>query len=261
MDGATHSSLSSRVFVRALIWSLVGLIYAPLFTSLNTALRTLGLEASAYIPAAAVAGAVGAAFYGARQVALAATGIGLGAGALMLATLPARLDVGSAAGLAALLGVVLGLLVRFPDRCSRGVPGKAMAGFVAGLLGGAILALAESFTAIALPTAAVLAFLVSVNGILYVVSVRWWVGMTTSPAQTRYCNLIESIVIGILAACAAGALWLVAGSLMGVLGPAEVQLSSALHREIPLAIMGGLVGGAVGGTLLETFRFGNVSDL
>lgn len=115
--------------------------------------------------------------------------------------------------------------------------------------------------ATALPAAAVLAFLVSVNGILYVVSVRWWVGVTMPAGQSRYCNLIESIVIGILAACAAAALWLVAGSLMGVLAPAELELSSTLLQEIPLATMGGLVGGAVGGALLETFRFRNVFDL
>jgi len=261
MQGTTHASLSARVFIRALIWSLVGLIYAPMFTGLNVGLRSLGLGAGAYLPAAALAGAVGAAFYGARQVAVAATAIGLGSGALMLATVPGRLDVGAAAAVAALVGVLLGLLVRFPDRCSRGVPGKALAGLAAGLLCGALLAVAELTLATVLPTAAVLAFLVSVNGILYVVSVRWWVGVTMPAGQSRYCNLIESIVIGILAACAAAALWLVAGSLMGVLAPAELELSSTLLQEIPLAIMGGLVGGAVGGALLETFRFRNVFDL
>jgi len=261
MDAPPRASHGFRIFFRALIWSLVGLIYAPLFTALKIGLYAFGLGAAGYMPAAALAGAVGAAFYGARQVALVATGIGLGVASLLVAFAPQSLDSLSIAGIATLVGVGLGLLVRFPDRCSRGVPGKALAGLTAGLVCGSLLALAEATLAFTLPVAAVVAFLVSVNGILYVVSVRWWVELTVRHAKSAYCNLIESIVIGILAACAATALWLVAGPLLGLLGASELQLSSALHREIPLAIMGGLLGGAVGGALLEAFRFRTVFDL
>ncbi|WP_200381980.1 hypothetical protein [Thiococcus pfennigii] len=256
-----HSSRGAMIFLRALTWSLVGLIYAPLFTGLNIGFRALGADSLAFVPAAALAGAVGAAFYGAREVALVATAIGLTVATAVFFAWPGVLDVLQVALVAALIGTLLGILVRFPDRCSRGVPGKALAGLAAGGVCGVALMLAEPHHAEAFQIAGILAFLVSVNGILYVASVRWWVRVTTPRHPSRYCNLIEAIVIGVLAASAAGALWLVVGPLVDHLDAAELAVSSALQRDVPVAMMGGLIGGAVGGALLEAFRFRAVHDL
>jgi hypothetical protein len=261
MADISVSSRGRSIFLRALIWSLVGLIYAPLFAGFNLGFRALGLDALAFVPAAALAGAVGAAFYGAREVALAGTAIGLVVATVVFFLLPDVLGVAEVAGVAAIVGMLLGVSVRFPDRCSRGVPGKAVAGFMAGVFCGALLTLAEPHHPHPFEIAAILAFLVSVNGIVYVATVRWWVGITTPKRATGYCNLIEAVVIGVLAACAAGALWLVVGPLLGFLGVEERALSTALQRDVPVAIMGGLIGGAVGGALLETFRFRMVHEI
>lgn len=246
---------------RALIWSLAGLIYAPLFTGLYLGFDTLGLDAWSYVPAAALAGAVGAIFYGARGVALAATGIGLTVATFLFFVMPDRFDVPGVATIAALVGAGLGLIARFPDRCSLGVPGKALAGAMGGLACGGLLAATAAFWSDLVSLAVILAFLVSVNGMLYVVSVRWWVGVTTPKSRTEYCNLIESLVIAILAACAAGGLWLMVGPITGFAEASEMAISQAVQREIPLAVIGGLIGGAVSGALLEAFRFRNVFDL
>ena len=64
---SVRSSRAHLVAVRGLVWGLVGLIYAPLFLGLLTIFRELGLGHAAFIPAAVLASAVGAAFYGARQ--------------------------------------------------------------------------------------------------------------------------------------------------------------------------------------------------
>ncbi|AGA90486.1 hypothetical protein Thimo_1709 [Thioflavicoccus mobilis 8321] len=256
-----RSSRGATIFLRALIWSLFGVVYAPLFTGLNIGCHALGAEGFAFVPAAAVAGAVGAAFYGAREVALIATAIGLTVATVVFFVWPGALNVVEVASVAGLSGMLLGILVRFPDRCSRGVPGKAMAGLAAGALCGVALMLAEPHHAEHFQIGGILAFLVSVNGILYVASVRWWVRIMTPRRSSRYCNLIESVVIGILAACAAGALWLVVGPLFGLLDTSEIAVSNALQRDVPAAVMGGLIGGAVGGALLEAFRFRTVYDL
>lgn len=261
MKTVSVRSRGRMIFLRAMIWSLIGLIYAPLFTGLNIGFRALGLDSLAFIPAAALAGAVGAAFYGAREVALAGTAIGLIVATLVFFGLPDALGVLEVAVVAMLIGVLLGLLARFPDRCSRGVPGKALAGLVAGGVCGALLALAEPYHQQPFQIAGTLAFLVSVNGVIYVATVPWWVKVTTPRRAMAYCNLTEAIVIGILASCAAAALWLVVGPLLGLLGDEELALSTALQRDVPVAIVGGLVGGAIGGALLEAFGFRMVHDI
>lgn len=192
------------IFLRALIWSLIGLIYAPLFAALQVLFEGIGFGHFAYIPAAALAGAIGAAFYGARQVALAGTTVGLVVGTALFFAMPATVPLWMLVLAAGAVGAGLGGVVRFPQRCSFNVLGKTLAGLAMGVVGGGILALAESLHPEDFNVAGAVAFLVSVNGVLYVATVRWWVGLTRMrPGQA--CNVIESLVLGVLAATAAGA--------------------------------------------------------
>ncbi|MCK7578970.1 MAG: hypothetical protein MZV65_26740 [Chromatiales bacterium] len=67
--------------------------------------------------------------------------------------------------------------------------------------------------------------------------------------------------MAILAAIAAGSLWMVAGPLMGF-DPGLWQLASlSMHQDIAPAFLGGLFGGAMAGLLLEVFRFPWVHDV
>ncbi len=66
------SSRVSPVFVRAAVWSLIGMIYAPLFALMRELLYPATSD-YAIVLAAATAGAIGAAFYGARHLALVAS--------------------------------------------------------------------------------------------------------------------------------------------------------------------------------------------
>jgi len=72
--------------IRASVWSLIGMIYSPVFVVLRQLLSP-ALSGYATVLAAAVAGAIGAAFYGARQLALAASLIGVLCATLLLITL------------------------------------------------------------------------------------------------------------------------------------------------------------------------------
>lgn len=254
-------SLDPRmVLFRGLVWSIIGLIYAPLFCSLELLFRQMGLGAFALAPAAALAGAAGAALYGARQVALAAGLVGVVAAVLLMSLLQAGLSFWHVAAFSAGTAMLAGLLVLFPDRCSHNVPGKALAGFVTGLAMGLLLALVEPFHDQTFRIAGVAAFLVSANGVLYVASVGWWVRHTTLH-RSQPCRVIQSLVMAVLGGLAGGSLWLIAGPIVGDLDQGALTLVARIQAQMPMAMMGGALGGAVGGSLLEAFGFRWVHDI
>jgi hypothetical protein len=247
------------MFLRGLVWGLIGLIYAPLFLGLLAIFRDLGLGHAAFVPAAALAGGAGATLYGARQVALAGTVIGLTVASLVLLTSPQALGLWGAVGLAVLVGAALGWWVDFPERCSLQVPAKAVAGLTAGALCGGLLTLAESLHPFDFRAASTLAFLVSVTGVLYVATVTWWMRRAMAGGN-RYCGLIEVGVVALLAGLASGGLWLGAAPLMGLGESGLSAVMANLESELPLATVGALLGGALAGVLLEAFGFRWVYD-
>lgn len=253
---STGASLSRfrLILLRGLIWSLIGAIYAPLFAGLRVFFEDCGLGPWAVVPAASVAGGIGAAFYGARQVALAATALGLAVTAAVFFVVSETIELWRVVLLAGLVGAILGGIARFPDRCSLAVPGKALAGLVMGALTAVVLVVAEYLHHRQFHISVIAAFLVSTNGILYVATVQWWTNRVARvPRQA--CNGIEAAVIATLAGVSAGSLWLVAGPFIGVVDSAMLDLTHRIAVDIPLALGGGMLGGAVSGTLLEAFRF------
>lgn len=248
------------ILVRALVWGLVGLIYAPLFLGLLTIFRDLGLGPVVFIPAAALASAVGAAFYSARQVAITGTLVGVILGSVLLLAAPHLVGLWGVVGLASLVGAGVGWRVDFPDHCSLQVPAKSIAGLTTGALCGVLLALVEPLHPLSFGAAGTLAFLVSANGVLYVATVPWWAGMAARHGR-RHCDIVEAGVVALLAGLVAGGLWLAAAPIVGgtpsSLEPAMAQLGT----ELPFAIFGGVLGGVVGGALLQAFGFRWVHDI
>lgn len=245
---------AAMIFLRGLIWSLIGLIYAPLFLGLLAIFRDLGFCHAAFVPAAALASTAGAIFYGARQVGVAGTMIGLAITSVVLVSKPDVLGLWGTVCLAVVIGAVIGWWMKFPARCSLQVPAKAVAGLTTGALCGGIMAVAESLHPFDFRAASSLAFLVSVNGILYVSTVSWWVRRAVARGN-RSCDHIEGAVVALMAGLAAGGLWIGAAPLIDIsatnLGVAMMDLES----DLPLAIFGAVFGGALAGILLEVFGF------
>lgn len=251
-----------NILLRGIVWGLIGLIYAPLFVGLTALFERLGAGVWTYAAAAALAGAAGAALYGAREIALVGSGIGVALGVLMLTTLADTLSFEQAVLVAACVAASIGLVVVFPGRCTRKVPGKVMAGLTTGALCGGALALAQPWHAAPFSTFSVLAFLVSVNGVLYVSCVRWWVGLASRLGiESRPCNAIEALVIAVLAGIAAGSVWMMAAPLLGETSSMVREVSAAVYRDLPVALLGGIFGGAVAGSLLEALGFAWVHDV
>lgn len=249
-------------FLRAIIWSLIGMIYAPLFIGLLSLARGAELGVFSYVLAAALAGGAGAVLYGARELALISTVIGAATGVALLILMPGQATLTNAVVIASILAATIGLTLSFPRRCTRHVPGKLLAGLLTGALVGAVLAIAEPLHSAPFSTFSTVLFLASVNGILYAGTVRGWIRLSRRIGlESRPCDLIEATTMAILAAIAAGSVWMVVAPLMG-LDPGFWQLASlSMHDAMAPAFMGGLLGGAMAGLLLELFRFPWVHDV
>jgi len=249
------------ILVRGIVWGIIGLIYAPLFLALVAILERLGAGPLTYVGAAALAGAAGAALYGARELALVGTGVGVIVGLLLLTTASRLIAFEVSILVAAGVATVLGLLMAVPQHCTRQVPGKVMAGLATGAFCGAVLAVAEPLHPSAFSPFALLAVLVSANGILYVAGVRWWILLSRRVGGTGGpCKLVASLALATLAGIASGSIWIMAGPLLGESAGLAVEVSRAVYPDLQLAMLGGIFGGAVAGTLLEVFGFSWVHD-
>ncbi len=238
------------------------MIYAPLFTGLVELTRGTGMGSLSYILAAGLAGGAGAVLYGARELALVSTGIGAVVGVALLILLPEQTNPTDVMLIAAGLAATVGLTIGFPRRCSRHVPGKLLAGLVTGAFAGSVLAIAEPLHPAPFSIFATLAFLVSVNGVLYVATVGWWVALSRRlQLESRPCYLIESAIMAILASVAAGSVWMVIAPLLSLDHGVWQIASLSMHQAIQQGILGGLIGGGTAGVLLETFRFSWVHDI
>lgn len=238
------------------------MIYAPLFIGLMAMLRELGWGAPSLLFAAMLASAVGAVLYGARELSLVGTGIGVIIGVALLIVLATEVTLLDAALLAAAVAALIGMLVPFPQRCSRHVPGKTLAGLASGAGVGAVLlglnlATESDFTPFSL-----LLILMGIGAPLYVGSVHSWILLSRRlHLESRACFLIEGLVMALLAGIGAGSVWLISAPLAGFEDGLWFQTSEALHQDLVPAITGGAVGGALAGFVLEVMRFDWVHDL
>ena len=138
-----HGNRHRLTLLRAVIWGLIGLIYAPLFIGLAALFEHLGAGRATYVAAAALAGGAGAVLYVGREVALLGTGVGVVVGVLSLVVAPQALSFQHAALVAAALAALFGLHPAFPVRCDRQVPARVLVGVATGALCGSVLAVAE----------------------------------------------------------------------------------------------------------------------
>ncbi|MBK5931700.1 hypothetical protein [Halochromatium salexigens] len=251
--------VTRQLLIRALLWALIGAIYAPLFVILEALFAPM-LGVFALAAAAACAGAIGAAYYSARQAALAASLIGVLATLFVLIVFSDHAAFWHAALLCGVLGLSTGLLIDFPSRCTANVPAKALVGAVTGAASGAALSALASF-GLGLSSVVAVAFLVSVNGVIYVASVRWVVS-ATGGLPRRWCPFAEGAIIGLVAVIVGGSIWAFASALSGYDRPGLfLQVVESTSSGLPFAVAAGLAAGSVTGILLELFDFAWVDDL
>lgn len=248
-----------QLFIRAIVWAVIGAIYAPVFVIFE-GLAAPYLGPYAMVLAATAAGAIGAAYYGARQAALVASLVGVVATLFVLVSFYDRASFWHAALLCGALGMLTGLIFKFPRRCTAHVVGKVLVGGASGFVSGAGLTTAALLGLSVSPLVAV-AFLVSVNGTIYVALVRR-ITQSTGLLPARWCPIAEGAVIGVTATFVAGTIWAFTSTLSGVeRQDLFLAVVSSTSQIMPLAVGSGIVAGTVTGVMLELFGFEWIDDL
>lgn len=251
MAGPENDSVREHlglIFLRGLVWGMTGIVYAPLFVGLRETLLFLGFGGWAPIPSAALAGAAAAAVYASMPIAVIATLVGIVSSTVYLVAVPEPIGLLSVALVSALAGGFAGFLLRFPARFSHGVPADAIAGLATGAGAGLLVALIAWMYPQELNIGVVVGLTISATGILWVGTEPWWI---TRIEHGLSRNTIEVIVSAVLAGLAGGSIWAVGGPVLKVVDPANQAIISRILDQIPAGVVGGIIGAAAAGMLLQ----------
>lgn len=251
------SGRTGKIILQGIAWGLVGLVYAPLFVALLEVFSQMGLGGWAYVPAAAFAGAAGAALYGAMPIAIIGTVTGIVSSTTYMIWVGGQIGLLRAAGVGALFGTLVGILVRFPAQFSQGVPAKSIVGLLTGLAAGLLVAVGFALFGDAMGLRLAVAILVAVNGMLYVAAVR---PLVRAIRRGLPPIAVDAVVSGVLAGTAGVAIWLVGGPVLRVVNPAYYEVIEHILEQIPFAAVGGIIGGAIAGAALEALGIKALHD-
>jgi len=228
----------SDVLIYAIIWGLVGAIFGGLYIGFVNMLAPLQMGDLAVVPAAALAGAVGAAFYGSFQIAIIGTLAGAVSG-ISYQVVADNLHAGEMALVSLVAGVVAGYLYGYRHEAVSGALMKSLTGLLAGTLAGGVAWLLTQ-AGLSLNGFLSAALLVPVTGTFYIYGVYRLVSRMDCRIPLP---LVGSLVAGVLSVLVAGSIWTVheavtQGYLLPAAAPTDV-----------LGVMGAILGGTLGGLL------------
>jgi len=198
------------------------------------------------------AGMTTAAFYSAMPVALMGAMSGVLASIGYLIVAGPRLDVRIIAAVAAALGLLGGAFVAWTSQAGAKPLAETLTGLLAGLGAGVILVLALSFYPEPVGTFVMAAGIVALVGSLFQLNEHWIVRAVHGWLPDTVAG---PLVAAMVAAVVGVSMWMVAGTTTAVL---DLETKYAVDRvlaEIPAGFLGGLLGGAITGVVLELLGF------
>ncbi|MCF7985809.1 MAG: spermidine synthase [Thiohalocapsa sp.] len=243
----------TAVVTTLLVWGLAGALFGGLFIGLYQILEVLGLSGWQPIVLGAVAAAMTtAAFYSAMPVAMvgAAAGVVASIGYLILAG--HRLELAVIAGVAGAAGFIAGAFFAWMVRRNARPLAETLTGMLAGLGAGVILSVLISIYPQPVGPLVMAAGVVALVGALFQLNEHWIV-------QTCHGwlpdGLAAPLVSGLIAAIVGVSIWIMGGSAAAGL---DMETKGAVDRvlsEVPTGFIGGMLGGAVTGLVLELLGF------
>jgi hypothetical protein len=235
------------------IWGLAGALFGALFGGLYEVLLVLGLSGwKPLLFAAAAAAMTTSAFYGAMPVALvgAMAGVLASIGYLIISGQSVELLwIGGVAGVA---GVIAGVFYGWMNTDGGRPLVDTITGLLAGLLAGGTVALLFSFVGLPVGTFVLSAGVVALVGTFFQVAERWLVGHCVRwfpPA------LSAPVVAGLIAAVVGSSIWIVGGSTSMMLSSGAQDAANQVLSAVPPGFLGGMLGGAVTGLILQLLGF------
>lgn len=243
----------AAIVLALIVWGLAGALFGGLFAGLHQLLEVFDLAGWQLIVAAAtIAAMTTATFYGAMPVALvgAMAGVLASIGYLMLAG--RHIDLPTIALVATLAGFVAGGFYAWTIRGDARTLAGTLTGLIAGAVAGGLLGLAMTLYARPIGMFVLAAGVVALVGALYEI---------TEQRIGRFCASIIPVTLGapvvaaLIASVIGACIWLMAGATSGTLDAMARDLIERVSVEIPPGAIGGMIGGAVTGVVLELMGF------
>jgi hypothetical protein len=235
------------------VWSLAGALFGGLFIGLYEVLQVLSLGASQAVVVAALAAAMTtAAFYSAMPVALMGAMAGVLASIGYMIVAGPRLELGIIAAVAAGLGLLGGAFFAWTSKAGARPLAETLTGLLAGLGAGIILVTVLNLFPRPVGTFVMAAGIVALVGSLFQLNEHWMVRAVHGWLPD---TLAGPVVAALVAAVVGASMWMVAGTTAAAL---DLETKSAVERilaEVPAGFLGGLLGGAVTGVVLELLGF------
>jgi hypothetical protein len=243
----------TAIAMTLVVWGLSGGVFGALFTGLGQVLASLGLTGwQPPVAAAAAAAMTTSAFYSAMPVAL------TGAMAGVLASIGALIVFGQDVGLvhfglaAAVAGLAAGGFYAWMTESGGRPLAETLTGLLSGVIAGGTVVLVGHLVGQRLGTFAMAAGVVALVGVLFQISERWMVlkGSGLLPG-----GISAGLVAAIVASLVGGSIWVLSGTPAFVSPGVGQDTLGRVGGEILPGFLGGLMGGAATGLLLEFLGF------
>ncbi len=238
----------AAIVVVLFVWGLAGALFGSLFAGLHQVLQVVGLDGwQPLVVGAAAAAMTTSAFYSSMPVALA------GAMAGVMASIGYLMVTGHQVRLLFIAGIW-----RWRDWW----PAPSMHGWeravcarwrkpwpgCSGHCRGRLLALGLSISGAAIGMFPLAAGVVALVGGLFQVSRRWIVSTTSA-----WCpqSISAPMVAGLIAAVVGASVWIMGGTTAAALDATTKGAIDGVIAQVPSGFLGGMLGGAVSGVLLE----------
>lgn len=243
----------ASIITTLFIWGLAGALFGALFGGLQAVLAALGLTGwQPVVFAAAVAAMTTSAFYSAMPVALVGAMAGILASIGYLMVSGQNLELLMIAATAGAGGVLAGIFYAWMETGGGRPLAETLTGLISGLMAGAILTVVFTALGTQIGLFALSAGVVALVGTFFQVSQRWLVAHTSRwfPAA-----LSAPIVAGLIAAVVGSSVWIIGGTTSGILAINAQDSANQILNAVPPGFLGGMLGGAVTGVLLQTLGF------
>lgn len=234
------------------VWGLAGAVFGSLFAGLYGVLQVMGLDGwEPLVVGAAAAAMTTSAFYSAMPVALVGAMAGVLASIVYLMVSGANhIDLVSIAGFTGVAGAVAGGFYAWMVKGGGRPLAETTTGLVSGLAAGGLvwagLAVYGGEPEMLLMAAGV----VAVVGSLFKVSERWIVGRLSGHCPRA---LSAPVVASLIAAVVGASIWMMGGTTTASMDLATRGAVEGVLDQVPEGFLGGMLGGAVTGVILELF--------
>ncbi|MGB5832139.1 MAG: spermidine synthase [Thiohalocapsa sp.] len=243
----------TAIVTTLVVWSLAGALFGGLFIGLYQVLLVLGLTGWQPVLVGSVAAAMTtAAFYSAMPVALVGATAGVLASIGYLIVSGHRVELPLITGTAAAAGLVAGSFFSWMVRRNARPLAETLTGLLAGLGAGVILSVVLFAYPEPVGPLVMAAGIVALVGALFQLNEHWILQRCHGwlPA-----GLAAPLVAALIAGVVGASIWILGGTTAAALDlETKGAIEQVLH-DVPSGFLGGMLGGAVTGMILELMGF------